>query len=343
MFYEIYNGDYSKQYIERSLLSGYTQYKHKIISNLIGQIRPKRVLDVGCNINASIIKGSLRTEIEKRGIKYFGLDVDTSCFEKKSLIKLGVRKDNIYKDITGCIGDIQALPFQTESEEVIIVADVLEHVEDLNTALKELHRVLQPGGILIAVLPYFYKLDCFRLQYICEIRKSSHINKPGMTGWLRLLKKSGFRHVTKMSRSVGFLSGLCYLLWLDEKYIPQKITCGCERRTAQKNCMQADLKEFLTRMDEVVDPLISTKIHMLYLNMLYKGEFLEMAKKIEGLLKSISIPAPYDQLVTKFLDALSSTKMRPNEETQIQTECKRLMDKRFGIGNAHVFVLEKQL
>jgi len=337
----IYNKYYSKQYIKQSLLSGYTQYKHKIISGLIEKINPSKVLDVGCNINASVIKGSLRTEVEKRGIGYFGIDVDQSYFEKKSLIKLGVGRNNLYKNIAGCIGDIHALPIKTSSEEVVVVADVLEHVEDLDSALKELHRILIPGGILIVILPYFYKLDCFKLEYIDEIRKSSHINKLGMCEWLNLFRRNDFEYISKMSRSIGFLSGLCYLLWFNKKWIPEKNACGCENIATRMKEPHTDLKELLSGLDELADPLISSKTCMLYLTMLYEGRFLEMSDGVKSLLTSISTPICGGRLISSFLNSLSLLQTPFDEKMHILTECKKLMDEGFGVGNAYLFVLKK--
>lgn len=56
-------------------------------------------------------------------------------------------------DKTGSVkyvqGDATALPFENESFDVICSMDMLEHVEDYATVVKEAARVLRPGGLFI--------------------------------------------------------------------------------------------------------------------------------------------------------------------------------------------------
>jgi SAM-dependent methyltransferase len=44
------------------------------------------------------------------------------------------------------IGDAERLPFRSESFDFATAFHSLEHVEDVNAALDEIHRVLRPGG-----------------------------------------------------------------------------------------------------------------------------------------------------------------------------------------------------
>jgi len=49
--------------------------------------------------------------------------------------------------------DIQDMPFADESYDLIFASHVLEHVRDDNRALKEIWRVLRPGGVAILPVP----------------------------------------------------------------------------------------------------------------------------------------------------------------------------------------------
>ena len=46
--------------------------------------------------------------------------------------------------------DVNSLPFADSSFDVVLVAHVLEHMADPKRSLAELHRVLRPGGVLVA-------------------------------------------------------------------------------------------------------------------------------------------------------------------------------------------------
>ncbi len=54
------------------------------------------------------------------------------------------------------VGDIHAIPLETNSENAIICHSVLEHVEDPIRAVGELYRILTPGGKLFVQIPSIY-------------------------------------------------------------------------------------------------------------------------------------------------------------------------------------------
>lgn len=54
------------------------------------------------------------------------------------------------------VADIQYLPFIDDSLEAILCLSVLEHVENPFFAMKELHRVLRPGGKILLFTPFVW-------------------------------------------------------------------------------------------------------------------------------------------------------------------------------------------
>ena len=50
-------------------------------------------------------------------------------------------------------GDIRKMPFEDQSFDLILCLHVLEHVEDDGTAIRELYRVLAPGGKAVIQVP----------------------------------------------------------------------------------------------------------------------------------------------------------------------------------------------
>ena len=50
--------------------------------------------------------------------------------------------------------DLLGLPFEDQSFDVVICSHVLEHVQDDGKAMRELYRVLAPGGVGLLQVPY---------------------------------------------------------------------------------------------------------------------------------------------------------------------------------------------
>lgn len=56
--------------------------------------------------------------------------------------------------------DMQAMPFESNTFDLLLANHVLEHVSALDRALTEIHRVLKPGGHAILQTPYSLRLHC---------------------------------------------------------------------------------------------------------------------------------------------------------------------------------------
>jgi SAM-dependent methyltransferase len=54
------------------------------------------------------------------------------------------------------VGDIHHLPFKDNSIDSVICIAVLQHVEEPAQAMKEIHRVLKPGGQAFIYVPFLY-------------------------------------------------------------------------------------------------------------------------------------------------------------------------------------------
>ncbi len=66
----------------------------------------------------------------------------------------GDKKEPGYTYPPGTIDlDVTALPFPSDRFDLLICSHVLEHVPDDRTAMRELYRVLRPGGLAILLVP----------------------------------------------------------------------------------------------------------------------------------------------------------------------------------------------
>lgn len=100
----------------------------------IAAAQPQRVLEVGPG------PGELAERIAKElGAEVVAIDVSPRMVELTRARGIDAR-----------VGDVQHLPFEAASFDLVVAAWVLFHPEDLNRALSEIVRVLEPSGRLIA-------------------------------------------------------------------------------------------------------------------------------------------------------------------------------------------------
>ncbi len=93
----------------------------------------------GCLLDVGAAYGFAVSEASRAGWNAIGVEISTAAARHA-------------RDVTGAriaVGNSKALPFASESIDVITMWDVLEHVADLHRSLDELHRILRPGGRLV--------------------------------------------------------------------------------------------------------------------------------------------------------------------------------------------------
>jgi SAM-dependent methyltransferase len=60
-----------------------------------------------------------------------------------------------HPELEARVADVRALPFEAESFDLVVSTSTLDHFAtqaDIDTALRELHRVLAPGGLVVVTL-----------------------------------------------------------------------------------------------------------------------------------------------------------------------------------------------
>jgi len=91
--------------------------------------------------------------------------VPKDIFKDKSILDIGCGRNKLagsvgldhyaYEGVDIVANLEEALPIPNESYDLVFANQILEHVRDLNSLLIEIHRILKPGGSLLANVPYF--------------------------------------------------------------------------------------------------------------------------------------------------------------------------------------------
>lgn len=135
------------------------------------------MLDLGCGEGRHIF--GLMEKFPD--LKCIGLDPHIESLEKafeglKFLESISNSKTNFLS------GSAYSLPFSDDSFDLVICSEVLEHLHDYKDAIKEINRVLKPGGQFLASVPAEFP------EKICWLLSEAYQNQPG--GHLRIFKKN---------------------------------------------------------------------------------------------------------------------------------------------------------
>jgi SAM-dependent methyltransferase len=101
---------------------------------------PARVLDCGCGAGEYVLRLCADAGFDAHGVEYSA--------DKVARASLAPRLDGRVRQ-----GDLAHLPFETGAFDAALLNEVLEHVPSETSALREIHRVLRLGGVLIVASP----------------------------------------------------------------------------------------------------------------------------------------------------------------------------------------------
>jgi SAM-dependent methyltransferase len=149
--------------------------RRRIIGEFVEKIcrrvndRRPRILDVGCGTGANLLLLSKYGDAE-------GVDVSEDalsfCRER------GLEKVRL--------GDGEELPYEDGTFDLVTAFDVVEHMDDDLAGLKEMRRVLRPGGRVLLFVPTFMFL------WGLQDEVSNHRRRYRLPELERVLEQAGF-------------------------------------------------------------------------------------------------------------------------------------------------------
>ncbi|ROR06733.1 class I SAM-dependent methyltransferase [Erwinia sp. JUb26] len=168
-----------------------------------------RVLDLGCGAgHASFIAAQHVKEV-----------VAYDLSEKMLTVVAQTAKERGYHHLTIRQGYAEKLPFANDEFDIVISRYSAHHWHDVGSALREVRRVLKPGGKAIFMdvnAPGNPVLDIW-LQTVEALRDTSHVRDYSPGEWLTLFTESGL--------SIGSISHdrleLEFTSWVERMRTPQ--------------------------------------------------------------------------------------------------------------------------
>lgn len=156
------------------------QYLLELASGM-QQVRPgARILDYGCGLGEVVEQG------RAMGLEMYGADVFYAANpETRNHVQVKGFLGNRIREINDA-----RIPFDNGFFDLVLSNMVFEHLPDMEAVLREIHRVLVPGGFLVALFPTL------------EVWREAHIGIPFVH---RLGGHSRFRYgYTLAARLLGF-------------------------------------------------------------------------------------------------------------------------------------------
>ncbi len=142
-----------------------------------------QVLDLGCGAgHASFTAAEVVAQVTAYDLSAQMLEVVAEAAREKGLNNINTQQ-----------GYAEALPFADASFEVVISRYSAHHWHDVGQALREVKRVLKPGGTLIImdVMSPGHPVRNIWLQTVEALRDTSHVQNYSSGEWLTMIAEAG--------------------------------------------------------------------------------------------------------------------------------------------------------
>lgn len=194
-------GNYSKNYETwkraQNIIACYKQEVSR-------QDSPLKILDMGCSYGLYTLLLRAMPGLSKRFL-FYGVDIsagDIFLAEK-------IRKILGFNDVNFIVADLENTALADSSFDIVICAEVIEHIADSEGFLSRLRGIVKPGGAVIITTPnkqnaflklkkifsFMPKSKEINLGYksIHQPEENMHVAVRGVNEWIGLIKKSGLK------------------------------------------------------------------------------------------------------------------------------------------------------
>ncbi len=171
-----------------ALLAGLRRSKHQILRMFLDDLEPGKLLDVGCG------KGVFLNRMRKMGWAVDGIDFDPKAIETAK----------VEFDLELRCGDLASARLAPASFDVVTLSPVIEQVDDPVALLKEVRRILTPGGRWVITTPNSASLGHREFgPYWFGLDPPRHVKVYSPNSLARLGRAAGFIECTTFSTAAN--------------------------------------------------------------------------------------------------------------------------------------------
>ncbi|MBN2072576.1 MAG: methyltransferase domain-containing protein [Actinobacteria bacterium] len=174
-------------------ISSWFKYIHSLMIGDLNLENKDRILDVGCGTGNAVMMLA-----EKAGhSKIYGIDISPKMIETASK-KTGNGR------ISFLVADSRSIPFGDSYFDLVLSSNSFHHYPNPLVALKEIHRVLKPGGEFLladACRDIYFPI---RIQNTYRrIFEKGHINYYTTSEIKKMLEETGFSRISLIRKVRG--------------------------------------------------------------------------------------------------------------------------------------------
>jgi ubiquinone/menaquinone biosynthesis C-methylase UbiE/peptidoglycan/xylan/chitin deacetylase (PgdA/CDA1 family) len=199
--------------------------REKIMEDIKRLPRGSKILDIGCG------PAVYTRELLDAGFEVWGID------PAEDMINISKQRFSNFKKAHFSVGKVEELAFTNGFFDAIIAAGLFEYIDDIESSLREVNRVLRRGGLLVATFPHFWSAprvwDRVAMGFLGRIKGFAFEGKPKMNSMefkvkdtLAMMESRGFK-----PNNVKFYN--TRILWTPaDRFFPRlaaKVSRACEK------------------------------------------------------------------------------------------------------------------
>lgn len=185
---------------------------HRVLLEAAGDLRGKRILDLGCS------RGMLLERFRRyEHVELVGLELDPA--DRVDAEARGIHVDQFQINVYDGEQIAARVPYEDDSFDVVVAAEIIEHIVDTAGFVREIHRIVRLGGVAFFSTPnilwWKYRLDLLRGRYPDPLEHRLHYGtdfghvRVFTPSLLReLVQESGFDVVRVAGKRLGPISSL---------------------------------------------------------------------------------------------------------------------------------------